>query len=183
MSQEIRSSRENRDELVREVSREIRAAQNASDQLDEAFAEYLGVNRTDLRCLDIIDQHGRMTAGQLADESGLTTGAVTAVLDRLEGAGYVTRARDATDRRRVFVELTTEARRRAAEAYGPLAEATAEAFDRLPDRAIKTVREFLRTGRVINLDQAAQLRQRTLERAKRKRKAPGRVGGPREARP
>ncbi|HZD79103.1 MAG TPA: MarR family transcriptional regulator, partial [Actinomycetota bacterium] len=68
---------------------EGRAAQTASDVLDEAAVGVMGINRTDGRCLEIMERSGGLTAGRLASESGLTTGAVTAVLDRLEQAGYV----------------------------------------------------------------------------------------------
>jgi DNA-binding MarR family transcriptional regulator len=56
----------------------------------------LGINRTDLRCLNIVDNQGPMTAGRLAELSGLTTAAVTTVLDRLERAGYARRVRNQT---------------------------------------------------------------------------------------
>jgi DNA-binding MarR family transcriptional regulator len=82
-------------------------------------------------CLDIVDYAGPITAGDLAKQSGLTTGAVTAVLDRLERKGYVRRTRDTADRRRVLIEMTDEARQRAMEFYGPLAEA-----------GMKTMEEF-----------------------------------------
>jgi DNA-binding MarR family transcriptional regulator len=76
----------------------MRAAQTASDLMDEAFCEFLGINRTDGRCLDVIDRLGSVTAGQLAAEIGLTTGAVTAVVDRLEAAALVVRRNDPHDR-------------------------------------------------------------------------------------
>ncbi|MGI8505512.1 MAG: MarR family transcriptional regulator [Solirubrobacteraceae bacterium] len=59
------------------------------------------MNRTDGKFLDLLDQHGRMSAGQLSQESGLTTGAVTAAIDRLERAGHGQRCADPGDRRRV----------------------------------------------------------------------------------
>ena len=65
----------------------------------------LGLNPTDVRCVDLLDQHGTMTAGALAELAGLSTGAVTFLLDRLERAGFVRRVRDLEDRRRVLVEL------------------------------------------------------------------------------
>ena len=66
----------------------------------------LGLNRTDTRCLDIIERLDGVSAGRLASEAGLSTGAVTTVLDRLERAGYARRVPDPGDRRRVLVELT-----------------------------------------------------------------------------
>ena len=77
-----------------EVITEERINQNAADALDAAIAEWLGVNRTDVICLDILARLGTVPAGRLAEESRLTTGAITAVLDRLERAGYVQRLDD-----------------------------------------------------------------------------------------
>src|SRR5438477_1301080 len=91
--QVFRMSRQNREEVIAELMREFRASQVASDQLDDIAAAGMGINRTDSRCLDIVDYAGPITAGDLARQSGLTTGAVTAVLDRLEHAGYVRRTR------------------------------------------------------------------------------------------
>src|SRR5690242_15465290 len=102
MNQDIKSSSDNRTGLLEQQFFEaVRANQSATDMFDEAVAQFLGINRTDGRCLDVIDRRGRVSAGQLANESGLTTGAVTVVIDRLERAGYVRRIRDELDRRKV----------------------------------------------------------------------------------
>ena len=79
------------------------------------------MNRTDLECINIIERSGGLTAGELAAESGLTTGAVTGVIDRLERAGYASRAPDPADRRKVVVEVTPEFYDRAREIWGPMA--------------------------------------------------------------
>jgi DNA-binding MarR family transcriptional regulator len=103
---------------MQELGLEIRRHQNAQDLFDEAACAHLGINRSDGRALDILDQHGRLTAGRLAAESGLSSGAITTLLDRLERAGYVRRLRDEGDRRRVLVELTDLAHERASEIWG-----------------------------------------------------------------
>jgi DNA-binding MarR family transcriptional regulator len=141
-------SRENdREALIHDLTVEVRRYQNAQDAFDDAASERLGINRTDARCLDIIDLGGRITAGQLAAESGLSTGAVTAVLDRLEQAGYVERTRDTADRRRVLVELTPKVRERAEEIWGPIAAEANEAWGRYSDEELALLHEFLVTGR------------------------------------
>ena len=84
----------------------FRAYQTSNDNFDQAIADHVGMNRTDMRCLDLIDQAGGMTAGELARAAGLTTGAVTAVIDRLEKAGMARRVPDPADRRRVRLEVT-----------------------------------------------------------------------------
>jgi DNA-binding MarR family transcriptional regulator len=74
----------------------------------QAIADALGVNVTDLKCLDLARGAGEITPGKLAELTGLTSGTVTAVLDRLERAGYVRRERDTKDRRKVLVKPVQE---------------------------------------------------------------------------
>jgi DNA-binding MarR family transcriptional regulator len=101
------------------------SAFRTSGNLDRAFdnraAEVLGVNRTDLHCLNIVENRDGMTAGALAAEAGLTTGAVTGVIDRLERAGYARRVPDPVDRRRVRIEVTDHFYARADEIWQPVA--------------------------------------------------------------
>ena len=95
-----------REEVIEAGGQAFRAYQTSNDNFDQAIADHLGMNRTDMRCIDLIDQAGGMTAGELAKAAGLTTGAVTAVVDRLEKAGMATRVPDPADRRRVRIEVT-----------------------------------------------------------------------------
>src|SRR4051812_44600810 len=92
--------------------------------LDRAFdnlaAQRLGVNLTDLHCLNIIESRGGVTAGELATEAGLTSGAITGVIDRLERVGYAERERDANDRRRVAITVTPAFYAAAADIWGPV---------------------------------------------------------------
>lgn len=78
--------------------------------LDRAFdalaARRLGVGASDLECLSIIQRQGGVTAGELATQAGLTSGAITGVLDRLERLGYAERRRDPGDRRRITIAVT-----------------------------------------------------------------------------
>jgi DNA-binding MarR family transcriptional regulator len=88
-----------------------RSLGNSSSMLLAACADRLGLHSTDWGCVLLLDEAlpEPLTAGQLAELTGLTTGAVTGVLDRLESAGFVRRERDAGDRRRVIVRLVPEA--------------------------------------------------------------------------
>jgi DNA-binding MarR family transcriptional regulator len=140
-------SRESREALIGSLFSEVRRHQNAQDLFDDAACAHLGINRTDGRSLDILDQHGRMTAGALARASGLTSGAVTALIDRLERAGYVRRVRDTEDRRRVLVEMTDEARRRAGEVWGPIAQEAGELLGAYDDDQLALIRDFTRVAR------------------------------------
>ncbi len=120
--------------------------QNGQDAFDDAASRVLGINRTDQRCMDIIDLNGQVTAGRLAAAAGLSTGAVTTVLDRLERVGFVRRVRDPDDRRRVLVELTDEARRRAGEIWGPIAIEAEQMFAGYTQDQLEWMLEFLQTG-------------------------------------
>jgi len=136
---------------------EVRASQNATDRYDQAVADTLGLNRTDMRCLDILDREGRMTAGELAAQTGLTTGAITTVVDRLEAAGHARRVRDTDDRRRVYVELSDAARRNTGRFYAEHAELAESLYRRYSESEIELLLEFVRRGREFNDRKAAEL--------------------------
>ncbi|HYK98866.1 MAG TPA: MarR family transcriptional regulator [Candidatus Acidoferrales bacterium] len=90
------------------------------DRLDETAAAAFGIGRTDLRAMELVSRLGTPTAGRLAGELGITTGAVTGVVDRLERAGYVERTTDASDRRKVVVRLTAKGRQREGRMFDPV---------------------------------------------------------------
>jgi len=139
-----------KEELVREVIHLARAHQAANEAFDEVAYQKLGINRTDGRCLDIVENQGPMTAGRLAQLSGLTTAAVTAVLDRLERAGYARRVRDAADRRQVIVELTPLLAERGSQIWGPLGKEAVSEIGQLSVKELELVMEFFRRGREVN---------------------------------
>jgi DNA-binding MarR family transcriptional regulator len=143
-------SRESKKELIDELIHLARAQQAANEALDEVAYQKLGINRTDGRCLDIVQNNGPMTAGRLAELSGLTTAAVTSVLDRVEKAGYARRVRNEHDRRQVIVELTPLMGERGHQIWGPLGEEATAEMERLPIEHLKLVRDFLRAGRDVN---------------------------------
>jgi len=110
-----------KDGLIDELIQEFRASGNQDDAFDTIAAERLGVSDTDLRCLNIIENARGITAGELASRAGLTAGAVTGVIDRLESRGYARRLPDTADRRRVRVEVTQAFYRAAERIWGPMA--------------------------------------------------------------
>jgi len=131
-----------RDELLRALGDAVRANQRGTDVVDELVGQLLGVNRTDGRLLDILDQHGRMSAGQLAQASSLTSGAITTAIDRLERAGYAQRVADPSDRRRVLVELTQRTRDLTMELFGPMLEMWRPLSDLYTDDDLRLLIEF-----------------------------------------
>ncbi|WP_241560052.1 MarR family winged helix-turn-helix transcriptional regulator [Solirhodobacter olei] len=148
---------ENQADLTFRLTRAIREYQNASDIMDEAFTALLGINRTDGRCLDIIDLHGHPTAGQLAAESGLTTGTVTAVVDRLEKAGYVRRRRDPGDRRKVVVEATETAQELGTLVFDEVGRLGQALMGRMTPEQLLIVIRFLEVGNRMSREMAALL--------------------------
>jgi DNA-binding MarR family transcriptional regulator len=147
--------------IFEELIDEVRRSQSATDRFDQAVADALGLNRTDMRCLDVIDREGPIPAGRLAEATGLTTGAITTVLDRLERAGHARRVRDGDDRRRVLVELTPEARQHASSFYGEHAALGERLYSRYTEQELELLLEFVRGSREFNERQAASLEART----------------------
>lgn len=95
-----------REEIIQAISGKFREMSTETIMLHQAVADVLGLHITDHKCLDLIYCFGGMPAGRLAELTGLTTGAVTGIIDRLEKAGYVRRTNDPKDRRRTIVEPT-----------------------------------------------------------------------------
>jgi DNA-binding MarR family transcriptional regulator len=135
-----------------------RAYQRAVERMDEAATAYLGINRSDGRCLDVLEERGPITAGELATATGLSPGATTTLVDRLEDEGFVRRAADPDDRRRVRIELTDAARQAIGETYYPMA-ADGEPWIRArTDEELRLLRDFLEMGADINLKNAERVR-------------------------
>jgi DNA-binding MarR family transcriptional regulator len=133
-------------ELIAELFDAVRANQLGTDKMDDTAALRMGVNRTDMRCLDIVERLGPVTAGQLSRDAGLTSGAVTAVIDRLTEKGYVRRFPDPTDRRRVMVEKTEKLDEISGRLYGPLAERAIPLADKFSVHELEAILRFLRLG-------------------------------------
>jgi DNA-binding MarR family transcriptional regulator len=111
--------------------------------LGQAAADRIGLNATDLNCLNILSFSGEMTAGELARATGLTTASITGVADRLEEAGYVRRERDLRDRRRVVIRLVLErALQDVAPAFLPLVLGWQEVVTQYSDDELRLIVEF-----------------------------------------
>jgi DNA-binding MarR family transcriptional regulator len=113
----------------------------------EAVAARLGLNPTDLKCLDLVAGEDTVTPGHLAELSGLTTGAVTGVLDRLEAAGLVRRELDPADRRRFVIRMVPDRQAEIAELYADLLAASKALLHRYPPDAQAAIGEFMRLRR------------------------------------
>jgi DNA-binding MarR family transcriptional regulator len=132
-------------ETIDALLAEFRTSGNLDDAFDALAARRLGVNTTDLHCLNILESRSGLTAGELALEAGLTSGAVTGVVDRLERAGYARRTADPRDRRKVKVEVTPAFYERAEEIWAPLKREWDEVLARrFTARELEDVITFLR---------------------------------------
>lgn len=132
-----------RQDLLKALDEAVRKMGAQSVLLSDLVATRVGLNSTDLECLDLLHLAGAITAGRLAEHTGLTTGATTAVIDRLERAGFVRRRRDPDDRRRVFVEVVPESTDRVMPLYVRLAEAMERLNERYDEEHLAVVVDFL----------------------------------------
>jgi DNA-binding MarR family transcriptional regulator len=153
------AQKDKKSDKVGELIREFRVSGNLDDAFDNLAAERLGVNETDLHCLNIIENAGGVTAGELAAQSGLTTGAVTGVIDRLEKKGFARRVSDPSDRRRVKVEVTKTFYSRAERIWGPVAAEWASSLDRFSGEQLESFQKFLRTTNEITRRHLDRLRE------------------------
>ena len=122
----------------------IQAYQSAVDDHDREAARILGVNRTDLRCLELLIERDGTSPTELADLLGLTSGSVTAMLDRLDRTGFLHRSSDPSDRRKSIVAITPNGRARCFELISPLVrDGAAMLSDHFDDDELHVVARFL----------------------------------------
>jgi len=129
--------------LLADVLREVRRMTAQSVLISEAVSARFGLNSSDLECLDLALLSGGATAGEFAKATGLTTGAITGVIDRLERAGYVRRERDPVDRRKVVVRARPAMTRRIAPVYDSLQREMTALWSRFNDEQLALILDFL----------------------------------------
>jgi DNA-binding MarR family transcriptional regulator len=144
----------------RELGREVSARMVMFHQ---AIAERLGLNATDHKALDLLSRAGPITAGELAELTGLTTGAITGIIDRLEKAGFVRREHDPKDRRRVIIRpLMEKMHHDIAPLFDSMGQATDELCSRYSDQELILIRDFMSRIIVILQEETAKLRMQTI---------------------
>jgi len=132
-----------RDRLLIALDEAIRKVGAQAVLISDLVATRVGINSTDLECLDLLQLAGPTTAGQMSTHSGLTTGATTAMIDRLERAGYVRRRRDAADRRVVVVEVLEHCGSDIAPLYQPIQKELEKLHARYSSRELAIVVRYL----------------------------------------
>ncbi len=148
-----------RDDAVGSVVRALRRVNFQGSIFGQSVAIRLGLSESDIDALEmLLDSGNTATAGKLAELLGMTTGAVTRVVDRLEQAGYVRRVPDPTDRRRVIIETVPERAAAVESLFASLERATAEEADRYSPDQLAAISDFL--GRMAEATgvEAARLR-------------------------
>ena len=147
----------NRKELMVALEQALREVSGTGVLFSQAAAERLGLNSTDLECLGLITSEPA-TAGELAQATGLTTGAITGVIDRLERAGYARREHDRADRRKVRVRALPAALQKAAPIFEPMRRASAEVLARYSDGELALILDFLTRAQVASVNVVSELR-------------------------
>ena len=129
----------------------------ASALHSQATAKRAGLASVDLECLDMILLAGPVTAGQIMDHTKLTSGAVTGLIDRLARKGYVERAADPQDRRKVLVRIVPEAIRPLMDLFAPMAERSAALMRQYSAEELELIADFVEKGTAIALERAREL--------------------------
>ncbi len=155
-----RSTPQKKAESIAALNFEFRELSTATIMLHEAVADRLQMNATDHKCAGILAQAGSITAGELAERTGLTSGAITGVVDRLERAGFVRRLRDSVDRRRVILAPDLDQiERKIGPLFESIARATAELCSGYTEAELSLIRDFTARCRALAEEETRKLRE------------------------
>jgi len=149
-------------ELDKAATRLTQALRNSSAQalmVSHSVAAKVGLNMTDLECLDIIYMNQSVTAGELARRTGLSTGAMTTAIDRLVRAGYAERQDDPNDRRRVLVTARADRMQRLAQIYAPLQAAMEQLYKGYSEDELRMIATFMESATTVSATFVRDLRE------------------------
>jgi DNA-binding MarR family transcriptional regulator len=150
-----------RAELVGELAQEFRQLNGLGASFFRAAAVRIGMTVTDLQVIDSLAAIGPLTAGRLAELTGLTTGAITGMLNRLEEAGLVRRERDPDDGRRVIVRLASDKDhlREIESIFESAGKSWSELVSHYDDEQVALLLEFLRRSNALSREEVVRLRE------------------------
>lgn len=148
---------ESRKQLVTQVIRGAREFSIGTVLFHRAVGQILGVNVTDMKCLDMMTLQGSATPSQLAAHTGLSSGATTAMIDRLERAGLVERQPHPKDRRGTILVLTEEAMRKLPSLFSSLGTAMETLVSSYPQKELAVLDDFFTKARVLWQEERAKL--------------------------
>ncbi|OLC82106.1 MAG: hypothetical protein AUH72_07780 [Acidobacteria bacterium 13_1_40CM_4_65_8] len=148
---------ERRAPLLSSIERAMTEAQGQGTIFGNAVAERLGLSSTELETLGLLQVRGPLSAGAISRSTGLTTGAVTRMVDRLVSTGWVTRRENPQDRRGVLIELTSGARKKSAPFYGPMARATREVLASYSEKELELMLGLLTRLRDVGIAETERI--------------------------
>jgi DNA-binding MarR family transcriptional regulator len=149
-----------RTELINALYQAGRELSTATVLFHSAVAEQVGLNATEWKCLDLLDRMGPLTAGELAEFTALTTGAITGVIDRLEQGGFARRERDPHDRRKVIVQSIQEHKHEIPhQIFASLRQRYAELFSSYNDQELAFILDYIIRSSAVMTEETAKLRQ------------------------
>lgn len=159
MSRDISEHRKN---LLDELGMAGRESSNAAVMFHTAMSSLLGLGVTEWKALDLLQRLGPLTAGQVAQHTGLAPASVSGLVDRLEAKWLVRRVRDMKDRRRIIIEANFEqlAQSGGAEIFEPLLRGMAEIYERYTDAELELVLDYLRQSAAVQRAATAELARR-----------------------
>ena len=132
--------------LMEQLEHAVRRSSALGVLFGQTVASRVGISSSDLECLDFLNLEGRVTAGRLAEVTGLTTGAITGVVDRLEKAGLVRRERDESDRRKVFIATVPENVAQVGKYYQHMQRAVLKDWASYSDAELELLLRFMTQG-------------------------------------
>jgi DNA-binding MarR family transcriptional regulator len=132
--------------LMEQLEHAVRRSSALGVLFGQTVASRVGISSSDLECLDFLNLEGRVTAGRLAEVTGLTTGAITGVVDRLEKAGLVRRERDESDRRKVFIATVPENIAQVGKYYQHMQRAVLKDWASYSDAELELLLRFMTQG-------------------------------------
>ncbi|KIL42152.1 MarR family transcriptional regulator [Gordoniibacillus kamchatkensis] len=144
--------------LQQDLLHELRQNSARAVMFHQFISEQLGLNATDHKCLDYLNRTGPVTAGQLAQLTGLTTGAVTSVIDRLEQTGYVVRDKDPNDRRRVVVKPVPEGSEHISPMFQSVMQSTLRIISQYTDQQLQLILDFIKQCNELTLAEMNKLK-------------------------
>ena len=136
------ATKRSRGELNEALMSSLQRVHGQAVVLSQIIADKVGLSPSDLECLGFLSHEGPVRAGRLGELTGLTSGAVTRMIDRLEGRRYVRRRADPDDRRRVMVELIPERAKELDPFYGPMGHGSDKWLARYSDKELTLFVEF-----------------------------------------
>ena len=157
--------------LMQELEHAMRRSSGQGVIFGQTVASRAGISNSDLECMDFLLMEGRVTAGRLAEVTGLTTGAITGVVDRLEKAGFVRRERDETDRRKVYIATVPANIAKIGKFYESMQQAMLKEWSSYSEQDLRLLLRFASRGYEIMRAATAELKEMETPKIKKPRGA------------